>query len=424
MALTVFLSWQSDTPNGIGRTLIEGCLRRALDQIRSDAEIEAAVRDLAVDRDTRGSAGSPGIVDTIFGKIEKAAVFVSDMTYVAKRRNRDGIPNPNVCIEHGWALRAIGPSRVISVLNTAFGHPDKHALPFDLRHVVGPIFYHCPPDADEAVRKQARDGLARELARRLTDVLNDAGVLEALRPQPPQEDTRTADAQAAITAMDFERLRGDVPELVQTPRLALRLAPLAAAEGRRLDPRRVAQVQLGFPLSFDDRVDNGSDHRQWWTCALPRHPPAPGLRPETGWCVRLVKPGNLEFQASLGKIPPGDNCLLYNGYQLEARVVRTLEHLARIAAELGFDGPAVAAVSFEGIEGLELTMSRGGGRPIRERDLPFPFTVLDDLTAPAAPALQDIFDTLWQASGWRNGSPSFDQGEWEGYRNTRLYSAE
>jgi hypothetical protein len=40
-------------------------------------------------------------------------------------------PNPNVLVELGYALRALGEERVILVMNTAFGKPE--ALPFDLR---------------------------------------------------------------------------------------------------------------------------------------------------------------------------------------------------------------------------------------------------------------------------------------------------
>jgi hypothetical protein len=421
MPHTVFFSWQSDWPNPVGRSLIETCLKRALKQIRSDAVVEEAVRDLAVDRDTLGASGSPGIVDTIFKKITESAVFVSDMTYVARRRNRDGIPNPNVCIEHGWALKALGPHRVISVLNTAMGHPDKHRLPFDIRHVVGPIFYHCPMDADEAARGAARDGLTRALVRRLTDMLNDEAVLAVLKPEAAGEDPRRAAAGEAIQSLAFDLISGGAPELVRAPRLSLRLAPFAANEGRRLEPRKVGEVQLRFPPSVHDRVENDSDMRQWWTCAVPRRDPGPNMRPETVWCLRVVKPGNLEYQGSLGEAPPEGGTLEIDGRHLEARIVLMLEHLMGLARQLGFEGPALASVMLEGTERLALTMARPNGRHIRERDVTFPWLDLPDLAGPVASALQDGLDSIWQASGWRNGSPSFDRGAWDGYADRRNY---
>jgi hypothetical protein len=315
----------------------------------------------------------------------------------------------------GGRSGAIGPNRVISVLNTAMGHPDKNRLPFDIRHVVGPIFFHCPVDADEDVRRQARDTLTRALAKRLTAVLTDDDVLAALRPEPAPEDERRAAAGAAIESLAMDQLRGGAPELVRPPRLSLRLAPFAAAEGRRLEPRRASQVQLRFPPSANDRVEADSDMRQWWTRAIPRREPGPAMRPETTWCLRLVKPGNLEYQASLGDSPPEDGRLEVDGCHLEARIIRTLEHMATLAVGLGFADPALASVSLEGTERLALTMSRPNGHHIRERDLVFPWFELPDLSAPMAGALQDGLDSVWQASGWRNGSPSFDRGEWHGY---------
>ena len=88
--------------------------------------MDPADRDLSVDRDTRDVPGSPPIMETIFGKIDRAAVFVSDLTYVAERMAGGRTPNPNVCIEHGYALKALSWRRVIAVMNTAYGDPDEH----------------------------------------------------------------------------------------------------------------------------------------------------------------------------------------------------------------------------------------------------------------------------------------------------------
>jgi len=145
------------------------------------------------------------------------------------------------------------------------------------------------------------------------------------------------------------------------------------------------------------------------------------MRPETSWCLRLVKPGNLEYQASLGDPPTEDGRLEVDGRNLEARIIRMLEHMAALAVELGFEGPALASVALEGTERLALTMSRPNGRHIRERDIVFPWIELCNLAAPMAGALQDGLDSVWQASGWRNGSPSFGRGEWDGYSDRRNY---
>jgi hypothetical protein len=96
MPHTVFFSWQVDTETPGGRNFIERALERASSQIGQDTTVEEAVRDLAVDRDTKGVAGSPPIVDTIFRKIDQAAVFVPDLTFIGRRPDGRPTPNPNV----------------------------------------------------------------------------------------------------------------------------------------------------------------------------------------------------------------------------------------------------------------------------------------------------------------------------------------
>jgi hypothetical protein len=107
MPHTVFFSWQTDTENRGGRNFIQQALERAVRLLSQDTTIEEAIREIAVDRDTKGVGGQPPIVDTIFRKIDKAAVFVPDLTFVAWRQGRRPSPNPNVLIEYGWALKSL-----------------------------------------------------------------------------------------------------------------------------------------------------------------------------------------------------------------------------------------------------------------------------------------------------------------------------
>jgi hypothetical protein len=166
MSRTVFFSWQSDTPTLVGRNFIERALERAAARIGADTEIELADRDLVVDRDTKRVSGSPPIVETIFQKIDNAAVFVPDLTFVGKRADRELAPNSNVLIEYGWALKSRDYGRIVSVMNTAFGLPSAETLPFNLRHFRYPISYDCPPDADEASSRGISERLGTGFARR------------------------------------------------------------------------------------------------------------------------------------------------------------------------------------------------------------------------------------------------------------------
>ncbi|HEY3911956.1 MAG TPA: hypothetical protein VGM07_19010 [Stellaceae bacterium] len=172
MPSTVFFSWQADASTRDGRNFIERALKKAAERIGNDATVEEAVRELSVDRDTKGVPGSPPIVETIFRKIDQAAVFVPDLTFVGRRADgRRPTPNPNVLIEYGWALKSLGHGRIVPVMNTAFGEPTAESMPFNLHHLRHPITYHCSADADNDTRRRVRERLAKELEGALQEVL-------------------------------------------------------------------------------------------------------------------------------------------------------------------------------------------------------------------------------------------------------------
>jgi hypothetical protein len=192
MAQHIFYSWQTDTPTICGKNLVARALGDAIATLNAEAEVEPAQRDfrdelLALDSDTSGEPGSPPIVATIFNKIDRAAAFVSDLTYVAARGDGRRMPNPNVLLEHGWALKSLSWRAVVSVMNIAHGHPKDHPLPFDLQHSKGPIFFECHDDADDATRGTVRKALAKALVQRLRAVLEDAERRDAQRRPPTTE---------------------------------------------------------------------------------------------------------------------------------------------------------------------------------------------------------------------------------------------
>jgi hypothetical protein len=186
MPNTVFFSWQADTPTREGRNFIERALERAVAHISDGTSIEEAERELQIDRDTKDVPGSPPIVETIFRKIDRAAVFLPDLTFIADRPDGRPTPNPNVLIEYGWALKQLGHARIVPVMNTAFGEPSD-AMPFDLKHLRNPITYHCSPELDESGRKKARDQLAKELESAIRMVLasDEFKSAQPTAPKPP-----------------------------------------------------------------------------------------------------------------------------------------------------------------------------------------------------------------------------------------------
>jgi hypothetical protein len=137
MSQTIFYSWQSDLPNKTNRSFIEQAINKAIQQISTDTALENADRpeteeDLELDKDTKGVTGSPPIADTIFEKIEQATVFVPDLTFVGSSDKRQ-FPNPNVLIEYGYALKVLGHSRIIPIMNEAYGEVNGSSLPFDMK---------------------------------------------------------------------------------------------------------------------------------------------------------------------------------------------------------------------------------------------------------------------------------------------------
>jgi hypothetical protein len=118
----------------VNRNFIEDALEKAIKKLHETLTVEEALRDekLALDKDTKGVPGTPPIVDTIFEKISKCGIFPPDITFVGKTEAGWLIPNPNVLIEYGWALREVGHSRLIPVMNTFYGEPSAETLPFTL----------------------------------------------------------------------------------------------------------------------------------------------------------------------------------------------------------------------------------------------------------------------------------------------------
>src|SRR5690348_2126854 len=119
----VFYSWQSDLPNATNRGFIEGALEKAVKSIHRDETIE--VRPV-IDRDTQRVPGAPDIASTILKKIDESDVFVGDVSLINQETNSvrrilqrafrlrsRPTPNPNVLVEVGYAIKTMGPNRII-----------------------------------------------------------------------------------------------------------------------------------------------------------------------------------------------------------------------------------------------------------------------------------------------------------------------
>ena len=88
---------------------------------------------ITVDRDTANVPGSPDIGDTIFDKIDKCDLFIADLTLINNKHSRyRRTPNPNVLIELGYAIKALGWDRILLLQCKDYG--DVEELPFDINH--------------------------------------------------------------------------------------------------------------------------------------------------------------------------------------------------------------------------------------------------------------------------------------------------
>lgn len=160
-APTIFWSWQSDYEPAACRHFIRSCLNDATDAAGRELGLEDAERP-ELDHDTKGTPGMADIIATILEKISSAAVFVADVTPIGKSPDGKAIPNPNVMIELGWAMRAIGPDAIICVINTASGFKQDD-LPFDIRHRRTMDFQLDNAD-DGATKAKVKKRLTKELA--------------------------------------------------------------------------------------------------------------------------------------------------------------------------------------------------------------------------------------------------------------------
>jgi hypothetical protein len=359
MKRTIFFSWQSDTPRNVGRGLIERALERAVGAIGVDSEVEEAVRDsLEVDRDTRGVSGSPPIVDTIFKKIDSAAVFVADLTFAGRRPDGAPIPNPNVLIEYGWALKALGHGRIVSVMNTAFGNPSDNEMPFDLRHLRHPIQYDCPASADETTRKTVRAALAKRLEGAIKTVVN-SDEFKASLPQSPEAPRfkgkealdgpgRFRPKGQSIGVSDhhvFLDTKGRDVTLTDGPAMWLRVMPVIAP-ARRWSTGELRKVSTSPPL------------------LMPMHSTIGGysyLRAEDGFGVHAViedhrdKTSWMVFAFTTGEVWAIDTYLPSAARDYipinEKSLSKSLEEYASFLSRLGIEPPYRWIVGIEGVKG-------------------------------------------------------------------------
>lgn len=182
MQRVIFYSWQADLPNNTNRGFIQGALEHAANAITADLDVQPVI-----ERDTQGVPGSPDIAKTIFRKIGASDVFVADITLINPSSSERRTPNPNVLLELGYAMHALGDDRIILVMNTAYGRIEE--LPFDLKMRRAIPFSVISEETHKSTER-----------RRLAAVLQDA-IIAAIASIPAPAPTPSA-VDAAIVGIE------------------------------------------------------------------------------------------------------------------------------------------------------------------------------------------------------------------------------
>jgi hypothetical protein len=364
MSHTVFYSWQSDRPPREGRNFIEKALQVAVAKITEDLKVEEAVREgLTVDKDTKNIPGSPPIFQTILDKIDRASVFLADLTICGECCDGGSTPNPNVLIEYGWALKSLGHHRILAVMNQAHGKPDANSLPFDLAQLRFPMTYNLPADATDLTRKVEREQLAKNLETALRGVIGSEEFKTAKLPKEPELDPfpqrvslngkarfRAPQQPLGFVRDPTARMLGSPAEipiyLAEGPTLWLRLMPLYKPGRTWLNSEL-----KGLALSL-------------CTLAL--------MRPTRG-------SGFLESEDGVGYYPIWDNNITYSVAYVfnteeiwiidashakvqkyleldEAKFTGTLDSCAAFLGRLGSAKPYRWVVGMEGVKGRQLVI--------------------------------------------------------------------
>lgn len=183
MQHVIFYSWEADRPNNTNRGFIKNALEEAATALASDLTVEPRI-----DHDTQNVPGSPDIARTILKKIENSDVFVADVTIINDPKDKERpTPNPNVLIELGYALKALGEDRLILVINDHFGPVEQ--LPFDLRGKRN-VIYTISPDAQDKATER----------RRLASILKAA--IKAAIDSIPQAPPAPTSIEIALNAIE------------------------------------------------------------------------------------------------------------------------------------------------------------------------------------------------------------------------------
>lgn len=154
MNLTIFNSWQSDSPHN------SKAIRAALRDASNKLEEKIAGLHVKNDEATSNQVGTMHIPSSILQNISDADIFVADLSTVGSTSDgKKKLQNPNVLIELGYAIAQLGWDRIILLFNKEFG--EFKDLPFDIEKRSCLDFKIVSPDDKNGVGQLRENLVAR-----------------------------------------------------------------------------------------------------------------------------------------------------------------------------------------------------------------------------------------------------------------------
>lgn len=148
--LIVFWSWQSDHPAKIAKNFVKAAFHEAI-KINNDntnVSFDSRPEHIELDHDTKGLLGPVDILEEIKKKIDACDHYLADITPVGRTDSGKALPNPNVMIELGYALKTKTIDQITFVANARYFKGVKD-LPFDISKRRAPLCYDLGMNSKE-----------------------------------------------------------------------------------------------------------------------------------------------------------------------------------------------------------------------------------------------------------------------------------
>lgn len=174
MTIKIFYSWQSDLENYKNRTFI----KKSLDSVAKTIKAENSLSlNLQIDSDSREEMGTPDLSAKIFEKIDNCDIFIADISIINYSSSSRIMPNPNVLLELGYAIKTLGWDRILCIYNCEYSKIES--LPFDIRNRK-PITYNTKNDLKtEQIR--LKKSLKKSISKMINDILLNKNEKQSLK---------------------------------------------------------------------------------------------------------------------------------------------------------------------------------------------------------------------------------------------------